>query len=223
MALDLCRDSDGNLSNNPSRNNAPSSFAPLDNRPLKINFTLTKASEVVSFMGYSYSNTRIITFRSREPLGRGTYTDIWNGQNDEGILISPPPGKYFMYGVWAFSLADNAIYVKSGAYVSNLIATPPIYSPDSHEAEGKQATLKINFDLNKDSNIEMELYDAQRGVMVASRQYNGLSAGANIVKYDGKDNSGDYLYPGTYTLGIRAVDVNGYRSIMQYTIIRIHY
>jgi hypothetical protein len=90
--------------------------------------------------------------------------------------------------------------------VSNLIATPPIYSPDSHEAEGKQATLKINFDLNKDSNIEMELYDAQRGVMVASRQYNGLSAGANIVKYDGYDftyldSKGQTLFMTAFMLG----------------------
>ena len=220
--LDL-RETTGGIRYNPSRNNAPSNFAPLDNRPLKINFTLPRASEVVSFMGYSDSNTRIITFRSREPLGRGTYTDIWNGQNDEGVLISPPPGKWFMYGVWAFSLADNAIYVKSGAYISNLIATPPIYTPDSHEAEGKKATLKIHFELNKASNVEMELYDAKRGVIVASRNYSNLNKGEQTVEYDGKDNSGNYLYPGTYTLGIRAVDKHGYRSIMHYTIIRIKY
>ncbi len=220
--LDL-RETTGGSRYNPSRNNAPRSFAPLDNRPLKMTFTLPRASEVVSFMGYSYSNTRIITFRSREPLGRGTYTDIWNGQNDEGVLISPPPGKWFMYGVWAFTLADNAIYVKSGVYVSNLIATPPIYTPDSHESEGKQATLKIDFELNKASNVEMELYDAIRGVIVASRNYSNLDAGEQRVEYDGKDNSGNYLYPGTYTLGVRAVDENGYRSIMHYTIIRIKY
>jgi len=220
--LDL-RDTTGGARYNPARNNAPRSFAPLDNRPLKMTFTLPRASEVISFMGYSYSNTRIITFRSRESLGKGTYTDIWNGQNDEGVLIEAPSGKYFMYGVWAYTLADNAIYVKSGAYVSNLIATPPIYSPDSHEAEGKQSTLKVSFELNKASDIELELYDAKRGVLVASRQYIGLSSGEQTIKYDGKDNHGDYLYPGTYTLGIRAIDENGFRSIMQYTIIRIYY
>jgi hypothetical protein len=186
-------------------------------------FTLPRASEVVSFMGYSNSNTRIITFRSREPLGRGSYTDIWNSQNDEGVLISPPPGKYFMYGVWAFSLADNAIYVKSGAHISGLLATPPIFTPDSHEANGKPATLKIHFALNKAATVEFELFDATSGVPVATRSYTGLSAGEQVVEFDGKDNNGVYLHPGTYTLGIRAVDENGYRSIMEYTVTRIYY
>ena len=220
--LDL-RDSTGGTRYNPTRNNAPRSFAPFDNRPLKMTFNLTRASEVVSFMGYSYSNTRIITFRSRQPLGRGSYTDTWNAQNDEGVLITPPPGKWFMYGIWAFSLADNAIYVQSGAHVSAIMATPPIYTPDAHEADGKPATLKVHFNLNKDATIELEVFDAKAGVTVATRSYPSITAGEQTIEFDGRDNNGVYLHPGTYTLGIRAVDENGYRSIMEYTVTRIYY
>ena len=220
--LDL-RNTTGGDRYNPSRSNAPRSFAPFDNRPLAINFSLPRSSEVVSFMGYSNSNTRIVTFRSRQPLGRGSYTDTWNAQNDEGVLITPPPGKWFMYGIWAFSLADNAIYVKSGAHVSAVTATPPIYTPDAHEADGKPATLKINFSLNKDANVELELFDAKTGITVATREYTGLSAGEQTIEFNGKNNHDIYLAPGIYTLGLRAVDENGYRSIMEYTVTRIYY
>ena len=220
--LDL-RDTTGGLRYNPKRNENPRSFAPFDNRPMKINFTLPRVSEVVSFIGYNDSDTRIVTLRSREILGKGTYTETWNGINDEGILIAPPPGRWFLYGVWAFQLADNVIYVQSGAHVSAITATPPIYTPDAHEADGKQATLKIHFNLNKASTIELEVFDAKEGVVVATRQYVNISEGEQIVEFDGKNNNGVFLHPGKYSLGLRAIDENGYRSMMEYTVTRIYY
>ena len=220
--LDL-RDSSGGDRYNPYRTENPRSFAPYDNRPMKINFTLSRPSEVVSFIGYDYTDTRIVTLRSREVLGKGTYTDTWNSLNDEGVYILPPPNRWFLYGVWAFTLADNAVYVKSGAHVSAIMATPPIYTPDSHEADGKQATLKIHFNLNKEATIELEVFDATEGVPVATRTFANIPAGDQIVEFDGKDNNGVYLHPGKYSVGIRAVDENGYRSMMEYTITRIHY
>lgn len=220
--LDL-RDSSGGTRYNPPRNENPRSFAPYDNRPMKINFTLSKPSEVVSFIGYDYTDTRIVTLRSREVLGKGTYTDTWNSINDEGIYIVPPPGRWFLYGVWAFTLADNAVYVQSGAHVSAVTVTPPIYTPDSHEDNGKPATMKIHFNVNKQSTIELEVFDATKGVPVATRTFANIPAGDQIVEFDGKDNNGTYLYPGKYSVGIRAVDENGYRSMMEYTISRIYY
>ncbi len=220
--LDL-RDSSGGTRYNPYRTENPRSFAPYDNRPMKINFTLTRPSEVVSFIGYDYTDTRIVTIRSREVLGKGTYTDTWNSINDEGAYIVPPPGRWFLYGIWAFTLADNVVYVKSGAHVGAIVATPPIYTPDSHEENGKQATLKIHFSLNKTANIELEVFDATEGVLVATRTFANIPAGDQVVEFDGKDNNGVYLHPGKYSVGIRAVDENGYRSMMEYTITRIHY
>lgn len=217
------RDSTGGRRYNPPRNENPRSFAPYDNRPMKMNFTLSKPSEVVSFIGYDYTDTRVVTLRSREVLGKGTYTDNWNSLNDEGMYIMPPPGRWFLYGVWAFELADNVIYVKSGAHVSAIVATPPIFTPDSHEAEGKQATLKIHFTLNKVANIELQFIDSASGVAVATRTYDNVPSGEQIIEFDGKDNNGVYLHPGKYSVGIRAVDENGYRSMMEYTVTRINY
>jgi hypothetical protein len=188
-----------------------------------INFTLSRPSEVVSFIGYDYTDTRIVTLRSREVLGRGAYADTWNSINDEGVYIIPPPGRWFLYGVWAFTLADNVIYVKSGAHVSAITATPPIFTPNTHEAKGKQATLKIHFHLNKASTIELEVFDATEGVPAATRTYTNIASGDQIIEFDGKNNNGIYLNPGKYSVGIRAIDENGYRSMMEYTITRIDY
>lgn len=220
--LDL-RDTTGGSRYNPYRNENLRTFAPFDNRPMKMTFTIPQPSEVVSFIGYDYTDTRVATLRSREILGKGQYSDNWNALNEEGQIISPPPGRWFLYGVWAFTLADNVIYVKSGAHVSAITATPPIFTPDSHEAEGKPATLKIHFTLNKASTIELEFFDAKEGVAVATRTYANVQAGEQIVEFDGKDNNGVYLHPGKYSVGLRAVDENGYRAMMEYTVTRIHY
>jgi len=221
--LDL-RDTTGGTRYNPNpNNNIGRTFAPFDNRPMTTVFDIRQPSEVISFIGYNNVNTRVVTLRSREVLGSGSYRENWSALSDEKQLISPPPGKWFMYGVWAFTLADNVIYVKSGAHVSGIIATPPIFTPDSHEAEGMPATLKIHFTLNKASTIELEFFDASEGVAVATRTYSNVQAGEQIVEFDGKDNNGVHLHPGKYSVGIRAVDEKGYRSMMEYTVTRIHY
>jgi len=83
--------------------------------------------------------------------------------------------------------------------------------------------MKIHFNLNKTANVELEVFDATKGVAVATRNYANVQEGNQTVEFDGKDNNGVFLHPGKYSIGIRAVDENGYRSMMQYTISRIYY
>jgi len=75
--LDL-RNSTGGTQFNPTRNNAAWSFAPFDNNPMNITFHLDKAVEVTAFIGYSYSNTRVVTFYSCQPMAKGDH-NILNG------------------------------------------------------------------------------------------------------------------------------------------------
>ena len=217
------RETTGGNRYNPQRDENPKSFAPFDNRPMKITFNITKPSEVVSFIGYDYVDTRVVTLRSRDVLGKGSYQDIWYSTNEEGQFISPPPGKWFLYGIWAFELAHNVVYVKSGSHISKLTSTPPIYTPISHDENGEQKKLKINFKLNKDATIELEVYDAQKGVLAATRTFKNVKSGEATIEFDGKDNYGVYLHPGKYTIGLKAVDKSGYRSITQYCVTRIDY
>ncbi len=220
--LDL-RETTGGIRNRMSRSRANWRFAPYNNDPVRITFTIPRAAEVISFMGYTYSNTRIMTFRNRQPLGRGSYTDIWYSQNDDGAIVKPPPGKYFLYGAWWYTMPDNTIYVKGGVHIGELSISPPIFTPTSHEEEGVPKTLKISFDLSRPATAELVVYDASTGTVAATREYKGLDAGTNTVAFDGRDNHGVRLRPGSYTVGVRAVDERGYRSIMRYNIMRIAY
>ncbi len=220
--LDL-RESTGGKRERMNRTKAPLHFAPYDNRPVRITFTIPRAAEVISFMGYTYSNTRIVTFRNRQPLGRGSYTDVWYSQNDEGAIVKPPAGKYFLYGAWWYTMPDNTIYVKGGVRISEISVSPPIFTPTSHEDGGVPKKVKIGFELSRSATAELVVFDASSGTVAATREYSSLSQGPNTVEYDGRDNNGVRLKPGSYTVGVRAVDERGYRSIMRFNIMRIAY
>ncbi len=207
----------------PSRSNAARYFAPFDNDPMRITFNLPYSSEVTAFIGYSYSNSFLVTFMNRQPLGKGSHTVLWYGTNNEGVLIKAPPGRYFMFGVWAYRLANNAIYVKSGAHIQSLIAQPSVYNPIGHEENGLMAKSRIKFTLTADASVELLVTDAQSGTLAASLIYPDLKAGANTIEWDGRNGAGNLLAPGKYRIGIRAISANGYRSLIEYTLQRIYY
>lgn len=217
------RDTTGGAQFNPTRNNAARTFSPFDNNPMNITFTLNEAAEVTAFMGYSYSNTRVVTFFSRQPMPKGSHTVKWYSTNNEGVIIKAPPGKYFMYGNWAYKLANNAIYVKSGAHITNVSATPAIFDPTGHKEDGFRATSNVHFNLTSDADVELTVTDAESGLLVAYRKYENLLAGENTIEWDGRNGSGDFIAPGKFRLGVRAVDETGYSSLIQYTLQRIYY
>lgn len=216
--------STGGTRYNPSRSRIPRTFSPFDGNPLTIDFTLNSASEVTAFMGRFYTNTRLITFLERIPLGKGTHRLVWNGENADGQLMHPPPGDRFLFGIWGYTLPDNAIYLQNGAHVSNVAVSPPIFDPAGHvDDQGTPLRSITTFDLSKTANVELTISDAETGQTVARRFANGLPAGETRIEWDGKDDNGVFVAPGRYRLGVAAFDSNGYRSMRVYALQRVYY
>ncbi|WP_028671755.1 FlgD immunoglobulin-like domain containing protein [Saccharospirillum impatiens] len=219
--LDLALTS-GGVQSNPSRSSIPSSFSPLAGDPLDITFTLNRASEVTAFMGLFNVNTRLVTFMQRRPLGRGSHTVTWNGENADGQLIEAPPGDRFLFGIFAYTLPDNAIYVRSGVHVASVTAEPSIFQPTQNTPEGP-ALSHININLNRAGRARLVINDAESGQDVATFEYDNLMAGDNTLTWDGRDNDGHFVAPGTYRLGVTGLDDSGYESITVYALQRVYY
>ncbi len=214
--LDL-RETTGGQRFNPPRTRLPTRFQPFADNPLSITFTLNRAAEVTAFMGRFRANTRLLTFFERKPLGRGSHTIVWNGVNGDGQLIHPPFRDSFLFGIFGFTLANNGVYVRSGAHVSSVSATPSILDPSGREPS------TVTFDLTKDADVELVVVDAGTGGELTRIRYTGLSAGQNEIQWDGKTANGDFAAPGRYRLGLTAIDALGFRSITVYTVQRIYY
>ena len=45
----------------------------------------------------------------------------------------------------------------------------------------------------------------------------------NIIQWDGKTSDGRYAAPGTYRLGVTAIQANGFRSLSSYVLQRVYY
>ncbi len=216
--------STGGARYNPTRSRIPRTFSPFDGNPLTIDFTLHRASEVTAFMGRFYTNTRLITFLERVPLGKGTHRLVWNGENADGQLMHPPRGDRFLFGIWGYYLPDNAIYLQSGARVSGVAVSPPIFDPAGHiDDQGTPLRSITTFDLSKTANVELTVSNAETGQTVARRFANALPAGTASIEWDGKDDNGVFVAPGRYRLGVAAFDSNGYRSMRVYALQRVYY
>ena len=220
--LDLALTSGGNQSN-PSRSRIPSSFSPLAGDPLDITFTLNRASEVTAFMGLFNVNTRLVTFLQRQPLGRGSHIVTWNGENADGQLIEAPGNDRFLFGIFAYTLPDNSIYVRSGVHVSTVSASPSIFQPTQQTTDGSLGVSSIDVELNSAGDVKLIINDTETGSTVAEFDYTGLDAGTNTITWDGRNNDGNYVAPGTYRLGVSGIDSTGYQSLTVYALQRVFY
>ena len=212
-------DTTGGSSFNPPRTSIPRNFQPFAGNPLVIDFTLNRASEVTAFMGRYNVNTRLVTFMQRLPLGKGTHQISWNGEDSTGQLIHPPSGDSFLFGIFGFTLPDNAIYVRSGSHIAGMAIAPSIFVPDSVG----NPDSKITFTLTNSADVRLIVYNADEGTIVARRSFSALSTGENTVLWDGKDDAGVYVSPGRYRLGITAIDSNGFQSITHYAVQQVYY
>jgi len=211
--------STGGDSFNPPRTAIPGNFQPFAGNPLVIDFTLNQASEVTAFIGRFNVNTRLTTFMQRLPLGKGTHRIAWNGEDSTGQLIHPPAGDSFLFGIFGFTLPDNTIYVRSGAHIENLSVAPSIFVPDSVT----NTRSAISFSLTSTADVRLLIYNADEGTLVGRRRFNDLAAGDNTVAWDGKDDTGTFVSPGRYRLGVTAIDSNGFQSITNYVVQQVYY
>jgi flagellar hook assembly protein FlgD len=81
----------------------------------------------------------------------------------------------------------------------------------------------VQFSLSLPASVELAVQDAVTGIVVARVQYPNLSAGVNNVLWEGKASDGRYVAPGTYRLGVTAIQANGFRSLTGYRLQRVYY
>ena len=220
--LDLST-STGGQEYNPPRTSIPSTFEPYNDRPLTIDFVLSRASEVTAFMGSFNVDTRYVTFYTRQPFGRGTHRITWNGDNAEGQVIKPGPGDAFLFGIFGYTLPDNGVFVRNGVQLGAMSASPPIFDPTGLTSAAAPIRCNVQFSISLPASVELVVQDAVTGAVINRLQYPNLPAGANTVQWDGRTGDGRYAAPGTYRLGLTAVQANGYRSLSSYVLQRVFY
>ncbi len=183
--------------------------------PLAIEYAVDDPAEVTFFWQQSFSD-RAMTLLEHERMGRGQYTLYWNGEHPSGKKADDS-FKNLLPGILRYALPDNVIFVKEKPRIEDYALKSTIMSDPRREP------IEFFVTLTKHSTVELIVADMEKGVDVASRVYADLSEGPQILRWDGKNDSNQYLAPGDYRMGVRSVDERGHRSLFWYRSQRIRY
>lgn len=207
----------------PTRTAVPVTYQPFNYQPMSVDISLDRAAELTAFMGSFDVDTRYVTFYTRQPFGRGTHRLVWNGDSANGKLLTPAPGDSFLIGTFGYTLPDNAVFVRNGAQVSNLTASPSLFDPTAHTSGGARAVSTLQFSLSQPATINVDVVDSKSAVVIRRMSFPNLSAGTQQLTWDGKAGDGRLAAPGTYRLSVTATQRNGFRSMVLYTLQRVQY
>jgi len=112
------------------------------------------------------------------------------------------PGRY--------ALIQGGAASSQGGNVSNLTLTPRAFSPNGHFAS---TDVSIGFTLARPGDYSVKLYN-RAGRMVRSVARNAAgTAGANLVRWDGKNDDGGVVDPGLYIVTVEALGETRTRTV----------
>jgi PKD repeat protein len=199
-----------------------STFNPYEEKYVEVTYPLSKPSEVSLYFwirDYSRPNT-IAPVRTpfiREPQAEGSHKVIWDGVDDRGVVVDP--GEYPVT-IRTYPLPDNAVIVKGNRPVISAVGAEPnylnpVYNP--YSTQGVSQT-SVTFSLSKKANVEVRIINA-KGVVVRTLYKPNMEAGANAILWDGKDQGGNLVTAGAYSIGLSAVDSVGNRSFLSHAAV----
>lgn len=224
--------STGGVRYNPGRNQLPGPypfvFRPFDDDHLTFNFTIPAnrgASEVQAFIGLFNVDTRFITLVDRVPFGVGTHTLRWDGLDSQGKFAVPPPGDAFLFGIFGFTLPDNAIFVASAPVLSSITVDPNFFDPSTPDFLTPTAPVAtVRFDLDRMADLEFTVTNLTTGVILRRISAANVPTGAGrTLLWNGRADSGHFVDRGDYRLALRAIDSTGSSSLVRYALMRVYY
>jgi hypothetical protein len=159
------------------------------------------------------------------PLGAGTHTIHWDGRAPDGSAAKPPPGDLFLFGIWGFTLPDNAIMIQSAPVLSNVSVDPNYYDPatPSYVTPGRPPAV-VSYTLDKQADVELTVTNLTNGRVVRRILVPNVTAGSHQLQWDGRvDGNGLFADKGDYRLTLRAIDSTGSVSINRFALVRVFF
>jgi PKD repeat protein len=218
----------GGVRYNPSRNTLPRTFSPFEDDLLTVNFTVPSsrgASEIQAFIGLFNTDTRLITLLDRLPLGVGPHTIYWDGIDANGNFAVPPPGDQFLFGIFGFTLPDNAIFLQAAPVLSNVMVDPNFFDPSTPDFVTPAAPMAtITYDLDVQADVELTVTNLHNGLVLRRiRQFNVAAGTSLMISWDGRASDGRYVDVGDYRLTLQATDATGSSSLTRFALVRVFY
>ena len=197
---------------------------PLNNDFLRGDFMLTQAAEVSLDIRQIISTLQIVDIFDRRPFGRGIpYSVYWDGTDSAGQTIQTPSGDGYLWGMTAYTLPTNGMFVENAPQLSGVTTTPNYFDPGTGDfISPKNPTTKMSFSLSKASTVSLQVFRSGSNILIRTITQ-PAAAGPGVVEWDGHADNGLFADTGDYHLGLKAIDAAGNQSIVQYAVVRVFY
>jgi PKD repeat protein len=200
------------------------SVNPFNNDFLQTNFTLTQAAEVNLDIRQINTTLQIVDLLDRRPFGRNiAYSLFWDGTDSSGKALQTPTNDGYLWGMTAYSLPTNGLFVENGPQLSNVTATPNYFDPATGDfISPNNPTTKINYTLSKPATVSLQVFRSGTNTLLRTITQSAQT-GAGFVQWDGRADNGLFADIGDYHLALKAVDAAGNQSIVRYVSVRVFY
>jgi len=202
----------------------PTTFSPFDDQLCPINYNVSYKSEITVWIGPFTGGERFRTLLEHEPQASGPHQVVWDGTDDQGSYMAGVYSSGYLVGIIGWRLPDNAVVCRGARpVVSNVTVTPNYYDPSYHSEEpvGYRNAI-VEFDLSETANVSVTVYNEDNAIVRIITQA-GLPAGPNSLAWDGRNGEGQLVADGRYRLGVRAVDSEGFASMVAYGFVKVFY
>ncbi|MBI5196648.1 MAG: right-handed parallel beta-helix repeat-containing protein, partial [Nitrospirae bacterium] len=172
------------------------SFNPSSNQSSAIGYTLARGGSVTIRVGTYAASFRTLIENVKRPAGENT--DYWDGRNSLGDLL--PAGSYL---ITINSATDPEPMPVTAPRIKDPLSTPTRFDPTTTTG------TTISYNISKDSMVTVSIYDYDNNLIRNVATNISQLQGNNFVIWDGKNNNGNYVYPGAYIFKLIAADSDG--------------
>ena len=107
--------------------------------------------------------------------------------------------------------------------ITAIDVAPRYLSPSFNPyASGPPPTAVVSLVTSKDATLQAQIVN-QAGLVVRRLTRANRPAGSNTLTWDGRDSEGNLVAPGTYSIGVTAIDAVGNRSLSRYAAVTVRY
>lgn len=199
-------------------------FRPYDDHFLRVDFTLSRASEATVSIRLFNRVDEVVSLFDRKVFGRGTSTVFWDGTDITGRVVAPPPGEQFLWGMTAFTLPNNAIFVEVAPQITNISTDPNYFDPATGNFISPQnPTTRVSYTLSKQANVTLLVFRTGTNTLVRTVTQLNAPAGAGTIEWDGRNQNGVFADKGDYRLALKATDAAGNQSIVRFVLVKVFY
>lgn len=210
-----------NITNEIENTSVSGILSPLEGEYVNILYTLVQKALVTIDIN-AQDGTTIRHLLISAPRSAGNHTEIWDGADDNGNIVSP--NTVFYVDITVESLSDNAI-ITSGNFpeISDISASPIRFSPATNPYGIRDnRDIEINFSLNKPADATATVHNSN-GTIIRRITEENLPAGENQISWNGRNDSGVLMSDGKYIIRLTAKDSNDVDSNSFYIQSEIFY